>query len=64
MDSSFVVVTSRQLPSRRGDPSLVEDPGATAFASVWNSVVAELNGERDSLGGSRTDPNGFTTGAP
>ena len=43
---------------------MVEDPGATAFASVWNSVVAELNGERDSLGGSRTDPNGFTTGAP
>ena len=65
MDSSFVVVTSRQLINgRRGDPSLVEDPGATAFASVWNSVVAELNGERDSLGGSRTDPNGFTTGAP
>lgn len=43
---------------------MVEDPGATAFASVWNSVVAELNGESDPLGGSRTDPNGFTTGAP
>lgn len=43
---------------------MVEDPGATAFASVWNSVVAELNGESDSSGGSRADTNGFTTGAP
>lgn len=43
---------------------MVEDPGATAFASVWNSVVAELNGESDSLSASRADPNGFTTGAP
>ena len=43
---------------------MVEDPGAAAFASVWNSVVAELNGENDSLGGSPADANGFTTGAP
>jgi len=43
---------------------LVEDPGATAFASVWNSVVAELNGEIDSYNGSRSDSGGFTTGAP
>lgn len=43
---------------------MVEDPGAAAFASVWNSVVAELNGEVDPFGAPRNDSNGFTTGAP
>lgn len=43
---------------------MVEDPGATAFASVWNSVVSELNGDVDSLTDSRADSAGFTTGAP
>lgn len=43
---------------------MVEDPGATAFVSIWNSVVAELNGEVDSLTHSRADAGGFTTGAP
>ncbi len=39
---------------------MIEDP-APAFAAVWSSVVAELNGDIDSHS---ADANGFTTGAP
>lgn len=39
---------------------MVEDPGS-AFASVWTSVVAELNGQGELR---NADSNGFTTGAP
>ena len=38
------------LISRQGDPSVPNDPGSN-FASVWKSVIAELNGETDSQAG-------------
>jgi len=35
---------------KQGDPSLADDPGSD-FASVWSSVVSELNGEATASGG-------------
>jgi len=35
---------------KQGDPSLADDPGSD-FASVWSSVVSELNGEATTSGG-------------
>jgi chromosomal replication initiator protein len=39
-----VAPTGCTSTSNQGDPSLTEDPGSS-FATVWNAVVSELNGE-------------------
>src|SRR5882757_2138303 len=40
----WTVVANNSSTSDQGDASLTDDPGS-AFSTVWNAVVSELNGE-------------------
>ncbi len=55
LSASVVVVPRPAMSENQGDASLTDDPGS-AFTTVWNAVVSELNGESatDSVGANRT----------